>query len=107
MARATKGNDRAIVLWLVGAVVLAVVLFSLLGPRQSRNDPTPSTENPDSRGVRGAYLALQSPHHNPGELNGLSPLNGLSSARGGGGTPVTFSSSISTSNPSFRTRWSM
>ena len=51
-------NDRAVVLWLVGAVALAVVLFGFFGPRQDKNDPTPSVENPEARGVRGAYLTL-------------------------------------------------
>ncbi len=58
MATATRRNDRTMVLWLVGAVIAAVLLFATFGPRQDRNDPTPSTDNPDSRGVRGVYLAL-------------------------------------------------
>ncbi len=53
-----KRNDRTVVLWLAGAVLMAIVLFGFLGPRQDKNDPTPSVDNPDARGVRGAYLAL-------------------------------------------------
>ncbi len=53
-----KRNDKTIVLWLVGAVVLAIVLFGFLGPRRDSNDPTPSVDNASSQGVRGMYLAL-------------------------------------------------
>jgi hypothetical protein len=53
-----KRNDRTVVLWLVGGVVLAVVLFAFFGPRQDKNDPTPSVANTSALGVRGAYLAL-------------------------------------------------
>ena len=68
MAAAT-GKDRTVVLWLAGAVVLAIVLFAMLGPRTDRNDPTPSTENPDSFGVRGAYVALGELGYNVGRLD--------------------------------------
>ena len=58
MAAATNMRDRKFVLWLVGGVVLAVVLFAFFGPRRDTNDPTPSVDNVSSMGVRGTYLAL-------------------------------------------------
>ena len=55
---AAKGGDRAIVLWLVGATVAAVLLFALFGPREDTNDPEPTSYNASSAGVKAAYLLL-------------------------------------------------
>ena len=60
MARAATGKagERGFVLWLVGAIVAAVVLFALFGPREDTNDPEPTSYNASSAGVKAAYLLL-------------------------------------------------
>ncbi len=55
---AKTSTDRRFVLWLVGAVVVAVLLFALFGPRADTNDPEPTSTNASSRGVKAAFLLL-------------------------------------------------
>ena len=55
---ASRPHERVFVLWLVGGVVAAVLLFALFGPRADPNDPEPTTYNASSAGTKAAYLLL-------------------------------------------------
>ena len=55
---AERGGDRRFVLWLAGGLLAAIVLVSWLSPNPVDNDPTPTTYNSGSAGVRAAFLIL-------------------------------------------------
>ena len=57
-AMKAKGTDRRFVLWLAGAVVAAVLLFALFGPRADTDDPEPTSYNASARGLKAAFLLL-------------------------------------------------
>ena len=50
-AATSPGKDRAIVLWLGAAILVAIILFSIFGTGQEDNDPEPTTYNSGSRGI--------------------------------------------------------
>ena len=80
-SRAAGANpDRRIVLIGVGVILVLIVLYSLFGPAQDRNDPTPSITNTGTRGARAASLllprlgyAVRREDASPGELAQLPP----------------------------------
>ena len=58
MASSNKRADRSIVLWIFGAIFVAIVLFSAFGPKQADNDPRPTTYNAGTKGIKVAYLLI-------------------------------------------------
>jgi hypothetical protein len=53
-----SSRDRRIVLWILGGVVGFLVAFSIFAPANDDSDPSPTTYNTGSAGIKAAYLAL-------------------------------------------------
>jgi hypothetical protein len=51
-------RDRRIVLWILGATVVMIVVFSVFAPANDDSDPSPTTYNSGSAGTKAAYLVL-------------------------------------------------
>jgi Domain of unknown function (DUF4350) len=51
-------RDRRIVLWILGAMVMLIVVFSVFTPANDDSDPSPTTYNSGSAGTKAAYLVL-------------------------------------------------
>jgi hypothetical protein len=51
-------NDRRFVLWLAAGLLAAIVLVCWASPDQLDNDPTPTTYNTGSAGIKAAFLLL-------------------------------------------------
>ncbi len=54
----TGGGDRRFVLGLAGGLVAAIILVCWVSPNPLDNDPTPTTYNTGSAGVKAAFLLL-------------------------------------------------
>ncbi|HEX4156372.1 MAG TPA: DUF4350 domain-containing protein [Acidobacteriaceae bacterium] len=54
-----RWNDRRIVLWLVGAMLVLIVGVSVLAPDATENDSRPTTYNTGPNGARAAFLMLK------------------------------------------------
>ncbi len=68
-------SDRGIVLWVLGGMVVAILLFSVFGPRADADDPSPTTFNTGTAGVKAALLLL--PELGYGADRWQSPLGDL------------------------------
>ncbi len=55
-ASTNKRADRSLVLWIVGAVFVATVVFSIFGPKEADDDPRPTTYNAGTQGLKVAFL---------------------------------------------------
>ncbi len=81
-AATSPGRDRAIVLWLGAAILVAIILFSIFGTSQEDNDPEPTTYNSGSHGMKAALLLLPRLGYPDRRLETpLSALHGLDPAQ--------------------------
>ncbi len=55
---AKAGSDRRFVLWLAAGLLAAIVTVSWISPDAAQNDPTPTTYNTGSAGIKAAFLLL-------------------------------------------------
>jgi hypothetical protein len=51
-------RDRRLVLGILGATLLVIVVFSMFAPANDDTDPSPTTYNSGSAGIKAAYLLL-------------------------------------------------
>ena len=51
-------RDRRIVLWILGAMVAVIIVFSMFAPANDDSDSSPTTYNSGSEGIKAAYLVL-------------------------------------------------
>lgn len=51
-------HDRRIALWILGAMVLVIIVFSMFAPANDDSDKSPTTYNSGSEGIKAAYLVL-------------------------------------------------
>jgi hypothetical protein len=59
MSPRPKHRERRMVLYGLGALVLAIVAVSILVPSSADDDPAPTTYNTGSAGAKAAYLLMQ------------------------------------------------
>jgi hypothetical protein len=51
-------RDRRVVLWILGAMVAVIIVFSMFAPANDDSDSSPTTYNSGSEGIKAAYLML-------------------------------------------------
>jgi hypothetical protein len=57
-SRTPVSNDRRVALWVLAGIFVVILISTIFGPRQTDDDPEPTTYNAGTQGTKAAYLLL-------------------------------------------------